>query len=68
MIFRKQITCDSSSVVNADVYNTSGENVGHKFFMYGLFTGNSNKALAKRLKKAHKWADERIKTLEQGLT
>ena len=67
MIFRKQITCDSSSSVNADVYNTSGKNVGHKFFIYNLFTGSSNKALAKRLKKAHKWADERIKILEQGI-
>ena len=71
--YRKEITVDSSSCVTVNVFDDKGANVGTKWYIYSLlaemfpFIFSQNKAVEKRIRKAHKWADERMRILGKEL-
>ena len=67
MKYTKDIDVLASGTVYVTVSDIDGNTRGTNMFQFGIFNSDSNKALKKRLIKAHKWADERIKTLEEGV-
>jgi len=67
MKYKKKITVDSDSSVAVDILDENNNNCGHKWYLYGFFSGNSNDALKKRIQKANKWGDERIEVLLEGI-
>jgi len=68
MEYRKEITVTPLGSVNVSVIALDGRDVGSDTFI-GMF--NTNRSVERRCKKAHKWADERIKVCkrqEAGIT
>ena len=55
-MYTKEVTVNAFSMVTAKVFYNN-KLCGHKFFSSMIST---NKSVERRLKKAHKWCDERI--------
>ena len=62
MEYTKEIKVTSTGMVAAKVKGSDGETKGLEFFTAFIAT---NKAVEKKCKKAHKWADERIAICER---
>lgn len=65
MKYTKLVKVTSTGMIQAEVCNSSGLTKGIKFFTPFIYT---NKAVERNCKKAHAWADERIKICERQET
>lgn len=68
MSYSKKIKSTDTGMVIVEIHNINGIDINGTRCSLKFFSSvfDTQKALEKKFKRAHKWADERIKILEKG--